>query len=113
MQAQAKQNKLQFETNLAETRRRTQLSVDQANQAQQTAVKQINQQRAASRLAIQQSNLQSRIQQQAQAANVGRKSRKRVGTPRALRTKIETGSALAMGGGTGGTSQTGTGGLNV
>lgn len=113
MQASAKQNQLQFETNIAETRRKTQLSIDQANQAQQTALKSIAQQRGASQRAIQQSNLQGRIQQQRQAHNVGRKSRKRVGTPRALRTKVETNSALAMGGGTGGTTKSGTGGLNV
>ena len=114
MQASAKQNQLQFETNIAETRRKTQLSIDQANQAQQTALKSIAQQRGASQRAIQQSNLQGRIQQQRQAHNVGRKSRKRVGTPRALRTKVEANSALAMGGSPGGgTKSSGTGGLNV
>jgi len=113
MQASAKQNQLQFETNIAETRRKTQLSIDQANQAQQTALKSIAQQRGASQRAIQQSNLQGRIQQQRQAHNVGRKSRKRVGTPRALRTKVEANSALTMGGGKGGTTKSGTGGLNV
>ncbi len=110
MQSSAKQNQLQFETNIAETRKRTQLSIDQASAAQQTALKSIAQQRGASQRAIQQSNLQSRIQQQRSAHNVGRKSRKRVGTPRALRTKVETNSALAMGGGT---TNTGTGSLNV
>jgi len=113
MQSTAKQNQLNFETNLAETRKKTQLSIDQANAAQATAVKQINQQRGASRLAIQQSNLQARIQQQSLAHNVGRKKRTRVGTPRALRTKVEANSALALGGSSGGTSKSGTGGLNV
>ena len=113
MQAASQQNQLQFESNLAETRRKTQLSIDQASAAQETAVRQINQQRSSSRLAIQQSNLQSRIQQQRSAMNVGRKKRTRVGTPRALRTKVEANSALAMGGSSGGTSKSGTGGLNV
>lgn len=114
MQADAKQNQLQFETNLAETRKKTQLSIDQASAAQATAIKQINQQRAASRLAIQQSNLQARIQQQSLATNTGRKRRARVGTPRSLRTKVETNSALAMQGSSGGgTKSSGTGGLNV
>jgi len=114
MQATSKQNQLQFETNLTETRRKTQLSIDQASAAQATAVKQINQQRSASRLAIQQSNLQARIQQQSLAMNTGRKKRARVGTPRALRTKVEANSALALGGSPGGgTKSSGTGGLNV
>ena len=82
--------------------------------AQATAVKQINQQTASSRLAIQQSRLQSRIQQQSLAHNVGRKKRARVGTPKSLRTKVETNSALALGGSAGGgTTKSGTGGLNV
>ena len=113
MQSTAKQNQLQFETNLAETRKKTQLSIDQANAAQATAVKQINQQTASSRLALQQSRLQGRIQQQSLAHNVGRKKRTRVGTPKSLRTKVEANSALALGGSSGGTSKSGTGGLNV
>ena len=110
---QQEQSALQFQTNLAETKRRTSLSITQASQAQQAAIKQINEQRASSRLAIQQSNLQASIQRQMQAANVGRKSRKRVGTPRALRTNVEGPNALGLAAAGGATTTSGTGGLNV
>ena len=44
---------------------------------------------------------------------VGRKGRKRVGTPRALRTNVEGPNALGLASATGATTTSGTGGLNV
>ena len=64
-------------------------------------------------MAIQQQQLSSAIQrQQAKGAKVGTPSRRRVGTPGALRTAVEAESALAFGG-KDTTSTTGVGGLNV
>jgi hypothetical protein len=79
----------------------------QAQQAQATAQAQIKAQQASSALAIHQQKLATQLQLGQKAVKVERRTRKKVGTPSALRTGLEITSGL--GGGTGGTAGTSSG----
>ena len=115
MQTEAAQRQRNFETQIAQTRAQTAATAEASRVSQMQANQQMAQQRSQSALMIHQQQLQAAIANQQNASNVGRTStRRRVGTPQELRTKLEIdspltqGSSLAMDSGA-----TPSGGLNV
>ncbi len=123
IQTQARQAQEQSQAQLAQARKTSAAQIAQAQKASEAQIaqaetqsrRQIAQAQASSKLAIQQRQLQAAMARSQEARPpVTSRVRKRVGTPASMRTGVDIGSALAIGGGgTGATTGTRIGGLNV